>query len=186
MKSTGFSYNTIKLYAQGGDEEGETMLKFLMMMEEAGSGSGTGTTQAPGWTSYVLLGVMLVAMVLMFILPQRKRKKQQQEMSDALKVGVRITTIGGIIGDIVEIAADNTLVIVTGSGENKTYMRILRNAIYQINSTAAAKGTDTVEVVDEDYTEVVGEAPKTKVVKAEAIREEAKEEAQETPSDETK
>lgn len=46
------------------------------------------------------------------IRPENKRKKEAQQMRDSLKVGDNITTIGGIIGDIVSIK-DNSIVIET-------------------------------------------------------------------------
>ena len=53
---------------------------------------------------------MLLIMVAMFyfllIRPENKRKKQAAQMRDALKVGDRITTIGGIVGTVVSIKDD--------------------------------------------------------------------------------
>jgi len=54
--------------------------------------------------------VMLVAMVGIFyffmIRPERKKKKNMQEMRDSLSVGDTITTIGGIFGKVVSIDDD--------------------------------------------------------------------------------
>ena len=60
--------------------------------------------------------IMMVALIGVFyflmIRPENKRKKEAEAMRNALKVGDNITTIGGIIGDIVSIK-DNSIVIET-------------------------------------------------------------------------
>ena len=83
------------------------------------------------WIMWVIAGVLIVAMVLMMILPQRKQKKRQQEMMSKLGVGSIVTTIGGIVGEVVELD-DKHIWLVTGSGENKCSMQFLRQAIHSI------------------------------------------------------
>ena len=57
--------------------------------------------------------IAMLAMLYFFMIrPENKRKKQAQAMRDSLTVGDEITTIGGIIGDIVSIK-DNSIVIET-------------------------------------------------------------------------
>ena len=62
--------------------------------------------------------VMMIGLVVAFyffmVRPENKRKKEAQAMRDALKVGDNITTIGGIIGDIVSVK-DNSIVIETSA-----------------------------------------------------------------------
>ena len=61
---------------------------------------------------------MLVAMIGVFyflmIRPENKRKKEAESMRNSVKVGDNITTIGGIIGDVVSIK-DDALVIETSA-----------------------------------------------------------------------
>ena len=58
--------------------------------------------------------IMIVAMLAMLyffmIRPENKRKKEAQQMRDSLKVGDNITTIGGIVGKIVDIKGDNIVI----------------------------------------------------------------------------
>ncbi|MBQ5749164.1 MAG: preprotein translocase subunit YajC [Oscillospiraceae bacterium] len=62
--------------------------------------------------------IMMVAIVAIFyflmIRPENKRKKEAQAMRDAIKVGDNITTIGGVMGDVVSIK-DNSIVIETSA-----------------------------------------------------------------------
>ena len=71
------------------------------------------TGAAGGGASMILMFVVLIAVFYFFMIrPENKRKKEAQQMRDSLKVGDNITTIGGIIGDIVSIK-DNSIVIET-------------------------------------------------------------------------
>lgn len=71
------------------------------------------TAGTAGGGSMILMFVILIAVFYFFMIrPENKRKKEAQQMRDSLKVGDNITTIGGIIGDIVSIK-DDSLVIET-------------------------------------------------------------------------
>lgn len=58
--------------------------------------------------------LIILLMYFMMIRPQRKKEKETRAMIDALKVGDKITTIGGIMGKIDRIK-DNVIVIETGN-----------------------------------------------------------------------
>ena len=62
--------------------------------------------------------IMLIAMVAIFyfllIRPENKRKKEAEELRSSLKAGDMITTIGGIVGKVVNITEDK-FVIETGA-----------------------------------------------------------------------
>lgn len=62
----------------------------------------------------VMLVVMVVVFYFFLIRPENKRKKEANEMRSALKIGDNITTIGGVVGDIVSIK-DETIVIEVGA-----------------------------------------------------------------------
>ena len=68
--------------------------------------SGTGAAATGGST--ILMFVVLIAVFYFFMIrPENKRKKEAQQMRDSLKVGDNITTIGGVIGDVVSIKEDS-------------------------------------------------------------------------------
>ena len=64
--------------------------------------------------------IMMVAMVaiLYFVLirPENKRKKEAQKLRDTVKVGDKITTIGGIVGTVVNVK-DDRFVLETGADQ---------------------------------------------------------------------
>ena len=102
---------------------------FQFLLEEAAT---TGGATSGGWITIVLVLAMFVLFYFFGIRPQRKQEKEAAAMRDALEVGDEITTIGGIIGEIVSMKED-TLVIETGSDRSK--IRIARWAVAQ-NLTA--------------------------------------------------
>ena len=64
--------------------------------------------------SIVMLVVMLAIFYFLLIRPENKRKKEAEQMRSSVKKGDQITTIGGVIGDIVTIM-DNSFVIETSA-----------------------------------------------------------------------
>ena len=69
-----------------------------------------------GFTTIIMLVAMLGVFYFMMIRPENKRKKEAEEMRNSLSVGDRITTIGGIVGVIVNIKEDK-FVIETGADQ---------------------------------------------------------------------
>ena len=67
-------------------------------------------------TMMLPLVLMFVLMYFMLIRPENKRKKEAEEMRSALRTGDVVTTIGGIVGTIVNIK-ENNIVIETGADQ---------------------------------------------------------------------
>ncbi|MBE7033275.1 MAG: preprotein translocase subunit YajC [Ruminococcaceae bacterium] len=76
------------------------------------------------------LPMILIILVFYFIIirPQKKQQKQLRLMLDALQVGDKIVTVGGIIGKIVKIKEDE-VVIETGTGAEKCQIKFQKAAI---------------------------------------------------------
>lgn len=127
------------------------MLNLLNMLSSADGAQPNSTI--PSWVTYVILGVLLVGMVLMMIIPQRKHKKRAEEMMAKLAVGSIVTSIGGIVGTVVELN-DKFIWIETGVGENKTTMQLLRQAIHSIDSAESVQA-DAAEVKTEEETDEI-------------------------------
>ena len=62
--------------------------------------------------SIILLVAMIAVFYFLIIRPENKRKKQAENMRNSLKKGERITTIGGLVGRIVQVN-DTTVVFET-------------------------------------------------------------------------
>ncbi len=94
---------------------------------------------AQGGGSWVTIVLMVAVVGVMFFFMFRSQKKQEKEANDMrnnLQIGDEVTTIGGIIGEIVRIK-DETVTIETG--KDRTKIRILRSAIRTVDVHAADK-----------------------------------------------
>lgn len=100
------------------------------------------TTGATGGGSMLVMMVVMIAVFYFFLIrPENKKKKEAAEMRNALKVGDNITTIGGIIGDIVSVK-DESIVIETSA--DKVRVEFSKWAISTNNTAekAAAKAKE--------------------------------------------
>ena len=75
------------------------------------------TSTTPGLASpLIMMVVMFAIFYFMLIRPENKRKKEAEEMRSAVKTGDQITTIGGIMGTVVNVKEDK-IVIETGADQ---------------------------------------------------------------------
>lgn len=58
----------------------------------------------------IMIGAMVLIFYFMILRPEKKRKKEEEELRNSLKEGDKITTIGGIVGKIVEIDGENIVI----------------------------------------------------------------------------
>lgn len=89
-----------------------------------------------GASSIIMLIVLFAVFYFMLIRPENKRKKQAQAMRDSLKKGDIITTIGGIVGKVVQVKPD-TIVIETS--DDRVRMELTKWAV----STTGVQASDT-------------------------------------------
>ncbi len=80
------------------------------------------------YSGIVMMVLMLVIFYFFLIRPQKKREKEMKAMIDALKVGDKIVTIGGIHGKITAVK-DEILEIDTGALNNRSSLKISRWAV---------------------------------------------------------
>ena len=106
-------------------------MDFILLSNSAAAAAGGKN----GTTSYIILMVLLVAtMYFMMIRPQRKREKETRAMINALKVGDKVVTIGGICGKIAKIK-DNYVILETGNigtQTEKSFIKMERDSIKSV------------------------------------------------------
>jgi len=112
-----------------------------LLLESSGSGS-----------SWIMLAVLAVLVVVMLVFPMITRKRQIKEyteMVDALKAGDEIMTVGGIIGRIVKVVKKDgvsSIIISTGDKASQTTMEIdishIQMLLNQTNSSIATKAEE--------------------------------------------
>ena len=78
------------------------------------------------WTFAFPYLIIFGLFYLVLIMPQRKREKKMRIMLSELKVGDKITSIGGIVGTITKIDGEQLMI---ESGEEKTKILVERWAI---------------------------------------------------------
>ena len=76
------------------------------------------TTAAPGGlgSTIVMMVAMLGIFYFMLIRPENKRKKEAEEMRSSVRKGDKITTIGGVVGTVVDVK-ENNIVIETSADQ---------------------------------------------------------------------
>lgn len=90
-------------------------------------GAAATTSSSGGILQTVIMLVLLVVIFYFFLIrPEKKRKKKDQELRASLGVGDKIVTIGGIIGEIVNVSGDN---ITFETGEDRVRMEVAKWSI---------------------------------------------------------
>ncbi len=104
------------------------MLQFLL----------EGETQNPN-NPLLSIGMIVIFVAIFYFLiirPSRKQQKEEAAMRSSLEVGDEITTIGGIIGEIVSMKEDTITVETSKAG---TKIRFLKSAVRSVDVRAADK-----------------------------------------------
>ena len=94
----------------------------------------TTTSQGLG-SSIFMMVAMLAVFYFMLIRPENKRKKEAEQMRSAIKTGDSITTIGGIIGTVVDVK-ESKIVIETSA--DRVRVELAKWAVSS-NETAAER-----------------------------------------------
>ena len=112
---------------------------------KAGGGDGNFVPPPPPaggfWNQqYMILVLMVGVILLMVVLNSRTRRKQEKKRTDmitGMKKGDRVTTIGGIIGTLIEVREND--VVVKVDEQNNTRLRFLRSAIHHVGEPTPEK-----------------------------------------------
>ena len=84
---------------------------FSLLTQDSGNNIGNIST-------YIIFGVLIVAIIVMFVFSSRRNKKQREEaekLINAVKPGNKVKTICGVCCIVVEVDdVENSLVIVSG------------------------------------------------------------------------
>ena len=93
------------------------------------------------WVLIVWVAILGLAFYFLLIRPEKKRKKEADNLRNGLKLGDTITTIGGFVGEVIRID-ENTITIYCGN----TKMELQKWAIRSIDEISEA----SVDDVDDD------------------------------------
>mgnify|MGYP000794584499 FL=1 len=134
--------------------------------------------------SMILLVAMIAVFYFLIIRPENKRKKQAENMRNSLKKGERITTIGGLVGRIVQV---NDATVVFETSEDRVRIEVAKWGIQSTESmeaAAAQKGKKSVPAKKDEKKkeEPAAKAEEPKTVEAAEVPAAKEEQKEEKPS----
>ena len=108
---------------------------------------GTNTDPTAGLMSMLpMLLVMVAVFYFMIIRPENKRKKEAEQLRSNIKNGDKITTIGGIVGKVVDVKEDK---FVIETGADQVRIEFAKWAL-STNETAAEAAKEAAKKAEED------------------------------------
>ena len=111
------------------------------MIQFLNAATGTATT-AEMLLSFLPMILIIVFMIVLIYLPQKRQDKKDAAMRSSIEIGDKVTTIGGIVCAIAD--KDDTLVIETGS--DRTKIRFRRSAISSVEKLDTGKDSKSTPV----------------------------------------
>lgn len=105
------------------------MLSFVIA---TATGTDGANAASGSYTMLIMMVALFAVMYFMVIRPENKKKKEQEALRSSLHRGDKITTIGGIMGKIVDIKDDK---IVIETGEDQVRMELQKWSV-MTNHTA--------------------------------------------------
>lgn len=132
-----------------------------------GSTETTTKNQGGSWWIYLILLGLVVLMLVLPTITNRKRMKEYDQMVNALHVGDTVRTVGGVIGRITKISEKDgvkTFILETGAKNNKTTMEFDIGSVGTVLKSTAKP--EEIAPKEEKKEEPKTEEPKTEEVKA--------------------
>ena len=106
--------------------------------------SATATGASMGSTLLMMV-LMIAIFYFMLIRPENKRKKEAEQMRSTVRKGDKITTIGGIVGTVVDVKESR---IVLETGADQVRIELEKWAI-STNETAAENAKEEAKKAQE-------------------------------------
>ncbi|MDO4618202.1 MAG: preprotein translocase subunit YajC [Clostridia bacterium] len=103
------------------------------------AGTGTGADIFATIMSFAPFLVIILLMYFVMIRPQRKKEKELREQINAMKVGDKVVTIGGLCGKVTKLK-DNYVFIETGNvgtPDERSVVKFEKSAIKAIETIHA-------------------------------------------------
>ena len=143
------------------------VLALVLVLAACAPADPVDPTKEKGWFEiygiWIILGVVIIGFFLFSTFMQKKRTDQVNTLMSELRPGVKVKTIGGVVGEIVEIimvsATEKHVVIKTGTGENASTLTFDINAIGVVVRPPAAVDAGPVIPSDEEVNRLLNGAP---------------------------
>ena len=109
----------------------------------------------------LMLVIMVGVMYFLLIRPENKRKKEAEQMRSSIKTGDEITTIGGIMGTVVNVKDDK---IVIETSADQVRIELAKWAV-STNETASERAKAEAKKIQEERAKAKAEAKKARLEK---------------------
>ena len=96
-------------------------------------------------SSLVMMAALFAVMYFLMIRPEKKRKKQAEEMRNNVEVGDKITTIGGMVGRVVHVTSDR---ITFETGEDRVRIEVTKWALSSNDGKGSKEKSDSEETLE--------------------------------------
>jgi len=102
---------------------------FLLLAQTEG-GATEGVSTGPGLIDMLpMFALMWIVVWFVMIRPQRKKAREHAHMLSSLNKHDQVRTIGGIIGKVVQVDADQDMVILVIDDSKNVKMRVSRQSV---------------------------------------------------------
>lgn len=85
-------------------------------------------------STIILYGGMIAVLYFMLIMPQQKQQKKLKSMRESLELGVKVITIGGLVGTITALREDEVTLEVGHAGGEMVYKKWAIGRLYDDTS----------------------------------------------------
>jgi preprotein translocase subunit YajC len=102
-----------------------------------------GASGGSGFLFIIVIGFLLI--YLLFVRPQKRRQNEQQQMTNDIRLGDEVLTVGGIYGTVTQVEDDQVTVEIAP----KTEVRIARRAIAGVTREPEEDETEESDVTEE-------------------------------------
>lgn len=112
----------------------------LLAQQDAKGNEGFGNS-----TLFQLLPFLAIGVLFYFILiaPERRKRKQMDELLKNIKKNDQVVTIGGICGTVVNASPGSSVVTIRVDDGNNTRLKVLRSAISRVGSPEEGDAKET-------------------------------------------
>ncbi len=116
------------------------MLQFLEASADATAGTGGIFGMLP------MIVIMFVVLYFFMIRPENKKKKEAEQLRSNIKKGDKVTTIGGIVGTVVDVKEDKFVIETSADQVRIEFMKWALST----NETAAAAAQEAAKKAQEE------------------------------------
>jgi preprotein translocase subunit YajC len=109
----------------------------LLAQQNGKANDGFGNSMWFQLWPFLIIGVLFY---FMLIAPERRKRKQMDELLKNIKKNDQVVTIGGICGTVVNASPSSAVVTIRVDDGNNTKLKVLRTAISRVGSPEESGG----------------------------------------------